>query len=61
MCLWEIALSRVSAFLSPEFKERLAAVGNAVGYNWTDHDNAPASVYIAKTPPDGKLISTLTS
>lgn len=54
MCLWEISLSRVSAFLSPEFKERLASVGSAVGYNWTDRDNAPASVYIAQTPPDGE-------
>jgi hypothetical protein len=55
VCLWEISVSGVSAFLSPAFKETLASVGTAVGYNWTDHDNAPASVYIAETPPDGEL------
>lgn len=49
-------MSRVSAFLSPEFKTTLAAVGDAVGFNFTDHDNAPAEVYISQTPPDATLV-----
>ncbi|KLT40822.1 hypothetical protein CC85DRAFT_287095 [Cutaneotrichosporon oleaginosum] len=56
VCLWEISVPRVSAFLSPAFKETLASVGTAVGYNWTDHDNAPASVYISETPPDATFV-----
>lgn len=55
-CLWELSLSRVSAFLSPEFTNTLAAVGRAVGYNYPDHDNAPASIYIEKTPPDATFV-----
>ncbi|BEI89154.1 uncharacterized protein CcaverHIS019_0205160 [Cutaneotrichosporon cavernicola] len=56
VCLWEISVSHVSAFLSPAFKETLASVGTAVGYNWSDRDNAPASVYIAETPPDATFV-----
>jgi hypothetical protein len=54
-CLWELNFARISAFLSPEFKERLAGVGSAVGCTFTDRDNAPASIYLAKTPPDGEI------
>ncbi|TXT06049.1 hypothetical protein VHUM_03522 [Vanrija humicola] len=56
VCMWDIGLDRVSAFLSPEFKDTLAAVGSAVGYNFTDHDNAPTSIYISKTPPDATFV-----
>jgi hypothetical protein len=55
-CLWELSFMRISAFLSPEFKTTLAAVGAAVGYNYSDYDNAPASIYIAKTPPDATFV-----
>ncbi|KAL1409648.1 Macrophage colony-stimulating factor 1 receptor [Vanrija albida] len=52
VCMWDLAFDRVAAFLSPEFKETLAAVGSSVGYNFTDHDNAPTSIYLSTTPPD---------
>lgn len=56
VCLWELSIGHISAFLSPEFKDTLAAVGSAVGYNYTDRDNAPSAVYIAKTPPDATFV-----
>ncbi|GMK54228.1 hypothetical protein CspeluHIS016_0108140 [Cutaneotrichosporon spelunceum] len=61
VCLWEISVSRVSVFLSPEFKDTLASVGTAVDYNWSDRDNAPASVYIAESPPDATFVKVSVS
>lgn len=56
VCMWDLGFDRVAAFLSPEFKDTLAAVGSAVGYNFTDHDNAPTSIYISKTPADATFV-----
>lgn len=56
VCLWELSIGHISAFLTPEFKDTLAAVGSAIGYNYTDRDNAPSDVYIAKTPPDATFV-----
>lgn len=56
ICLWELSFGHVSAFLTPTFTDTLAAVGSAVGYNYTDRDNAPSAVYLAKTPPDATFV-----
>lgn len=55
-CLWELSFARVAAFLSPEFKTTLAGVGAAIGYNFADRENAPASIFVANTPPDATFV-----
>jgi hypothetical protein len=52
LCLWELTAPRITAFLSPEFISIIQASISAVIYNFTDLENAPASFYIPKTPPD---------
>ncbi|KAK4686556.1 protein CSF1, partial [Tremellales sp. Uapishka_1] len=52
LCLWEAVIPRVTAFVTPSLLATLQGVAAAVGYNYSDHDNAPSSVYQVKTPPD---------
>ena len=53
LCLWECVIPRVTAFLSPQLASSLKASVAAVLYNFDDVDNAPAAIFIPKTPPDG--------
>ncbi len=53
LCLWECLVPRISAFLSPSLNATLKASIAAVLYNFDDFDNAPASIYVPKEPPDG--------
>ncbi|KAK8844716.1 hypothetical protein IAR55_006566 [Kwoniella newhampshirensis] len=52
LCLWEATIPRISAFLNPVLLSTLGAVGKAVGYTFEDPDNAPASIFVPKSPPD---------
>ncbi|ORY27357.1 hypothetical protein BCR39DRAFT_589249 [Naematelia encephala] len=52
LCLWECVLPRISAFLTPSFASTLQASIKALMYNFEDDDNAPASIYTQKSPPD---------
>nr|ODN85117.1 hypothetical protein L203_05068 [Cryptococcus depauperatus CBS 7841] len=52
LCLWEIKVPKISAFLKPELVSTLQAVGTATVYTFVDHDNAPDQNYQLKTPPD---------
>lgn len=52
LCLWEFVSPRITAFLSPQFLSTIKAAVSAVAYNFTDVENAPASFYMPKTPPD---------
>ncbi|WVQ74514.1 hypothetical protein IAR50_004115 [Cryptococcus sp. DSM 104548] len=52
LCLWEANITSVAAFLTADFISTLKAVGSAVGYTFSDPDNAPDHNYQLKTPPD---------
>ncbi|WVR03135.1 hypothetical protein IAU60_000125 [Kwoniella sp. DSM 27419] len=52
LCLWEATVPKITGFLTPDFTNTLQAVGQAVGYTFTDPDNGPAEIYVPKTSPD---------
>jgi hypothetical protein len=55
LCLWEAIIPNMAAFVSPAFASTLQSSVQAILYNFEDPDNAPASIYVPKTPPDGEL------
>jgi hypothetical protein len=55
LCLWEIAIPKVSAFLTPAFLATLRSSVAAVAFNFSDKENAPTDIYIPVTPPDGEF------
>ncbi|OCF72268.1 hypothetical protein I204_06644 [Kwoniella mangroviensis CBS 8886] len=52
LCLWEIVIPKVSAFMSPSFVSILRATGRSVGYTFSDPENGPSEVYVPKSAPD---------
>ncbi|ORX35037.1 hypothetical protein BD324DRAFT_652754 [Kockovaella imperatae] len=52
VCIWEINAPRITAFSSPTLQSTLQSVRNAVIYTFSDFENAPAEIYMPKTPPD---------
>ncbi|WWC67272.1 uncharacterized protein I206_101180 [Kwoniella pini CBS 10737] len=55
LCLWEVAIPKVTAFLGPELVSVLQAAGRSVGYTFSDHENSPSEIYVPKTPPDAAM------
>jgi hypothetical protein len=54
LCLWEALIPRLTCFTTPRFTSSLQAVIAAVGYNFSDVDNAPAGLYHVPGLPDGE-------
>lgn len=54
LCLWEALVPRLTSFTSSRFAASLQDVVAAVGYNFSDVDNAPASIYQVPALPDGE-------
>ena len=52
LCLWEINVPKVTAYLTPEFAVTLKSVFSAVAYNYHDEENAPAEFFVPKSLPD---------
>ncbi|WWD06286.1 hypothetical protein V865_004376 [Kwoniella europaea PYCC6329] len=52
LCLWEIVIPKVSAFVSPELVSILQAAGRSVGYTFSDPENGPSEIYVPKSAPD---------
>ncbi|WRT63261.1 uncharacterized protein IL334_000164 [Kwoniella shivajii] len=52
LCLWEIAIPKISAFLGPDLLANLQSAGRSIGYTFPDIDNSPADIYVPKTYPD---------
>lgn len=55
LCLWEVELPKVSAFLTPAFLSTVRSSVTAVAFNFSDKENAPTDIYIPATPPDGEF------
>ncbi|WVW81321.1 hypothetical protein I302_103312 [Kwoniella bestiolae CBS 10118] len=58
LCLWEIVIPKVSAFLSPDLVAVLQAAGRSMGYTFSDPENGPSEIYVPKTPPDAIIMLT---
>jgi hypothetical protein len=56
LCLWEAIIPKLTGFMSPAFFSTLQASIQAVMYNFSDPDNAPAPIYVPKSPPDGTTL-----
>lgn len=54
LCLWEALIPRLTCFTTPRFTAILQDVVAAVGYNFSDVDNAPAGIYQVAALPDGE-------
>ena len=52
MCIWELSVPRITAYVSPEMESTLQSFREAVIYNYQDFDNAPADIYLPQVPPD---------
>ncbi|WWC57636.1 uncharacterized protein I303_100168 [Kwoniella dejecticola CBS 10117] len=52
LCLWEVIIPKVSAFLGPDLVSVLQAAGRSVGYTFPDSENSPSDIFVPKTPPD---------
>ncbi|WWC90151.1 uncharacterized protein L201_005084 [Kwoniella dendrophila CBS 6074] len=53
LCLWEVSLPKISAFLSPDLISVLQATGRSFGYTFPDVENGPSEIYVPKAFPDG--------